>query len=357
LFRYISIIDGFYRKAPEIDAVSINILEQFAWRKHLSAYDIFSKLKSTKLQMAYKNVNKRIHCLVSLNLIKETEEDIENVNKHNAKYYDLTEYGIYQLFLNKLSQLSMNQLDTAKLGKSPSSDTLILFHNYHNSLLFESFLYPYFKKETLFSVGDYLLWKLYRYLSDCCRRIVGRLKYYDYGTPITDPIFYWNKVQADNEKLLLHLKEQFHLESIDFCKIVKNNENNDTITIKTSTAPIILKYDRENEKVIAMSTVGGKYKEFIYSTSKLGSDILVAKDLSDEELLVDIITDAKKQMQHLIYEFIYDLASESERVKEFYYYHKILSQDKKFMAAVEDLYKNRHKAFEKGYKMLTTNTL
>ena len=60
-------------------------------------------------------------------------------------------------------------------------------------------------------------------------------------------------------------------------------------------------------------------------------------------------------MQQIIYEFVYDLslsASNPEKSQEFLYYCKILSQDKNFMAAVEDIYKNRHKCFEKGYQML-----
>ena len=357
LFRYISSIQSFHN--PEIDPVFLNILEQFAWEKSLSAYQICAKLKSTDLEMAYKNVNKRIHGLVSLKLIQETESDEIDVNKHNAKYYSLTEFGIYQLFLNKLNGLHIRELDTKKFNEPPSSNTLIFFHNNHNSLLFESFLYPYFEKDTLFAVGNYLLGDLYNYLADCCHKIKQKLKYNNYRIPVYDTIFYWNKVQTHNEKLLLHLKEQFNLESIDSCEIEKNGDNNDTITVKTSTAPILLRYDRDSEKVIAMSRPeGGKYKdvEYVeYATVKLGSDILVSKHLPDEELLDDIIFDAKKQIQQIIYEFVYDLSSsqsEQEKANDFFYYYKILSQDKKFMAAVRDIYKNRHEAFEKGYQML-----
>jgi hypothetical protein len=363
-YEYISTIYGLSRNAPKIGSVSLDILKQFAWEKYLSSYNVFSKLKSTELQMAYKNVNKRIHELLSLNLIQETEVDKKDVNKHNAKYYNLTEYGIYQLFLNKLSDLSIRQLDTIKFEEPPSSNALIFFRNYYNSLLFESFLYPYFKKDTLFAIGDYLLLNLYDYLADCCHRIKENLELYGYGIPVYETIFYWNKIQphndsqTDNEKLLLHLKEQFSLESIDSCEIEKNADNNDTITVKTSTAPIILRYNRDKEKVIAMSKAGGQYKEVEYSTANLGSDILVSMHAPDEELLVEIIRDSKKQIQQIIYEFVYDLSSSTsnpEEAKEFGYHCKILSQDKKFLNVVEDIYKNRLKGFEKGYQMLMTN--
>jgi hypothetical protein len=361
--RYISIIGSFAKKTPAIDSVSLSILKHFAWERSLSAYQLDVKLKSTDLEMAYKNVNKRVHSLVSLNLIRETEADGNNINKHKAKYYSLTEFGIYQLFLNKLNGLQIRELDTIKFGKPPSSNTLIFFQNYHSSLLFESFLYPYFEKNTLFAIGDYLLLDLYNYLADCCHRIRQKLKYYNYRIPAYNTIFYWNRIQGQdknqeyNKELLLHLKEQFSLDSIDSCEIEKRGNNGDTITVKTSTGPIILKYDQDREKVRASSTVGGKFKEIEYSTFKLGSDIQVGMRLPDEKLLEDMVSDVK-QIQQIIYEFVYDLSlsvSDPEKDREFLFFRKILSQDKKFMATIEEIYKNRHGGFEKGYQMLTAN--
>jgi len=361
--RYISIIRNFASKVSEIDSVSLNILKHFAWEKSLSAYQLCAELKSTKLKMAYKNVNKRVHSLVSSDLIQEIEADENNVSKHKAKYYSLTEFGIYQLFLNELNGLQIRELDTIKFNKPPSSNALIFFHNYQSSLLFESFLYPYFEKNTLFAIGDYLLPGLYTYLADCCHRIRQVLKYYDYNIPRYDTIFYWNRIQAYNKnqeynkELLLHLKEQFDLESIDSCKIERNSESSDIIIVKTSTVPIILRYNRDIEKVIVMSKVGDEFKTMEYSTFRLGSDILVVIRVPNEKLLGDIVGDVKNQMQQIIYEFVYGLSSfisEPEKSQEFLFYREILSQDKKFMSAVEEIFKNRHEGFGKGYRMLTS---
>lgn len=96
--EYIFAIYRFASKVLEIDSTSLDLLKQFAWEKSLSAYKLCAKLKSTDSEMAYKNVNKRVHNLVSLNLIEETKADGSNINKHKAKYYNLTESGIYQLF-------------------------------------------------------------------------------------------------------------------------------------------------------------------------------------------------------------------------------------------------------------------
>ena len=216
-----------------------NILEQFAWEKSLSAYQISGKLKSTASQMAYKNVNKRLHGLVSLNLIQETVAHRNNINKHNAKYYRLTEYGIYQLFLNRLSEICIRQLDIIKFGKPPSPNTVIFFRNYDKCFLFKSFLYPYFEKDTLLAIGNYLLWDLFHYLADCCHRIKDQLKNQRYDIPIINTIFCWNKVPGDdseNERLSKFLKELFNLQSVDSQHIKHDPNDCYSINIETSSA-------------------------------------------------------------------------------------------------------------------------
>jgi hypothetical protein len=350
LKKYIYIIQKPYRKSSEIDSVSLDILEHFAWENCLSAYNIYSKLKSTRLEMAYKNVNKRVYTLLSTDLVQKVEINDDNSNKHNAKYYKLTEYGIFQLFLKKREAILINQLDARKYSKI-SVNTVTFLHNYRNIMLFECFIYPYFEKDTLFAAGNYLLWDLYRYLTNCCGRIEQQIKYSD--IPVHHTIFLWNEVPGkDNKKLLQHLKEIFNLKNLDSSSLEKNDDT--TITVKTSSAYILLRLDKNKKKVIAMSTINDQYKEFGYEISQIGSDILVSKPKAYEEDLKDIVNDTKQQIEQLIYGFVSELASaaNSERSKEISYYGKILSEDKKFMSTVKEIYENRHKGFEQGYRML-----
>ena len=335
LKEYIYKIQKSYRKSPEIDSVSLNILEHFAWENCLSAYKVYSQLKSTRLEMAYKNVNKRVYTLLSTDLIQKVEINEDNSNKHNAKYYKLTEYGIFQLFLKRLYAIQINQLDLRKYNKI-SSNTVTFLQNYQNIMLFECFIYPYFEKDTLFAVGYYLLSDLYRYLTNCCGRIENQIKSSD--IPVYHTIFSWNEVPGtDNKNLLQHLKEIFNLENIDSSSI-KKNDDDATITIKTSSVPILLKLDKNKKKVTTMSTINGGYKEFEYKISQIGPDILVGNPKSYEEDLKDIINDTKQQIEQLIYRFVCELASAEnyETSEEISYYGKILSEDKKFMA---DMYK------------------
>ena len=265
---YMSLLDKSSRKDVGFDGTSLNILEQFAWEKYLSAYQIWSNLKSTRLKMAYKNINRRINALFSSGLIEEIKP-IGISNKRRTKYYRLTEYGIYQLFLERLNSLVFNQAYFRK-GRETSpfandqDASLNFLHNYSDSALFKIFLYPYFRKETLLAIGPAILQELYSYLSACCNSIERELESSQLGVPLLDEgVFSWNKVPGKDEKLLLsHLKEIFNLESIDRYDIKKEDVS---ITVNTPSAPpIMIKLDKKTNKVLIMSTVGGRFKELQY---------------------------------------------------------------------------------------------
>jgi hypothetical protein len=357
--RYILELSALYTKNG-VYSKSLDMLEQFAWEKHLSAYRIFSNLKSNRfMKMAYKNVNKRVNALLLSGLIQETEFDDET-NTHNAKYYKLTEYGIYQLFLNRLHSINVNQSDVRK-GKVPSSSALTFFRNYSNSKLLEIFIYPYIKKDSISAIGDYLLLLLYRYLNLCCGSIQKYLKGKSINIPVVDVVFSWNNIPGkDNEKLLMHLQQIFNLESVEPYTIKKDDtDENPTITVKTPSAHIVIRRDKVGMKAAVMSTYNSQFEQFQYDVFHLGREVMIGNRIPYEESIKDIISDAKKQIEQLIYWFVYDLASfakDHEKENEISYYVKVLSDDNKFISAIREIYENRHKGFEKGYKMLTNRT-
>jgi hypothetical protein len=97
-----------------------------------------------------------------------------------------------------------------------------------------------------------------------------------------------------------------------------------------------------------------QFKEYEYDTEQMGSDIVVVEPMISEEN--GIVDKAKNELEQLIYDFICSLGVsvvDSERNKEYLYYRQVLSEDKKFMEAVQEIYENRHKVFERGYNMLT----
>jgi hypothetical protein len=71
-----------------------------------------------------------------------------------------------------------------------------------------------------------------------------------------------------------------------------------------------------------MSTGNGQYKELQYDVRQLGRERLVGNRVPREESIKHVVNDAEKQIEQLIYEFVYDLASsskDSKIVKKFSY--------------------------------------
>ena len=268
--------------------------------------------------MAYKNVNKRVNALLSAGLIQEAEI-VEN-NKHNAKYYKLTEYGIYRLFLHRVDSLLVNQSDLRK-RRLPSSNALTFFRNYSDSMLFEVFIYPYFKKESLFAVGDRLLIEIYRYLASCCEGIEKYLKSKSIDIQFFDPIFSWNKVPGkDNGKLLAYLKQILNLESIEQANIEKEDtDERSKITVNISdAAPILLILDKARMKIEIISTVDNDLKKLEYDVRMLDQEMTVGNRISNDESIKALINDAKQKIEQLIYGFVYSLASLQQKLKKFH---------------------------------------
>jgi hypothetical protein len=198
--------------------------------------------------------------------VNEIKEKLGKRVITKARYYRLpilSDYGsdIIQYY-NDLQPV----LSAVKQGKVPKGiiDTLIepvsnikkFLQYYGNSALFQSFLYPYFSKETT-STGNFdVLVTLFNYIHDCCKQVDITLRI-TLPIPIKVPIFSWNKIpQQGRDELLTSLKEVFDLEegegeSIDDARIKKIDGGN-TISVTASKIRILIKLDLEKKKAIAI---------------------------------------------------------------------------------------------------------
>ena len=352
LTEYISQIQANYKKKPELDYILLDILEQFAWDRSISAYDVHKRLSSPSdryyRRMAYKNVNKRVHELFSLGLIERTSSG-KKVNKRKTKYYQLTEYGIFRLLLNRLSSVVVNQFDLRK-SQEISTNMLTFFNNYQISTLFKLFIYPNFEKRTLFTIWNYLFFDLYGYLGECCRRIESRLK--TGGIPIGETMFSIEKdmslAEDDRESLSHYLRKMFKIQ--DVLSIEPSNDSTQ-VTIYAANTKILL--DKNKKETTVISTANSKYEEFRYGLYPLGPKFFVIRKETSEESHDDMYDSLKNEMEEIIYGLVYTLASEDPRHStELNYYSKSLAEDKKFMDTVERIYRNRHARFERGYNIL-----
>lgn len=116
----------------------------------------------------------------------------------------------------------------------------------------------------------------------------------------------------------------------------------------------MLELDKAKNKVVMMScTSNDEFEEMEYEIHQVAQEKVVSRRIRSEESMQDIVNDAEKRIEQLIYEFVYHLASSATKIsKEFSYYCEILSQDDKFMRVVKKIQEDRHKGFERGYKML-----
>ena len=122
--------------------------------------------------------------------------------RNNEKYLRLTDDGIYQLFLKRPYGILADQLSVKK-GQWPVSYIDRFLQHYGNNLVFKLFLYPYFEEQTI-SVDNFsLLPKLFRYVSECCKRLEIARYSRSSGPSCLFPNFHGTKLPGeDNMKLL-----------------------------------------------------------------------------------------------------------------------------------------------------------
>ena len=120
-----------------------------------SAYSIYSYFKERNQKKAYKNVHKTVSRLVALGLTrmltKQEETASNRLNIFRAKYYRITDKGLFYLILYKSS------------GLSPS--LLILFKD---NIVLRNLLFQYFEKETIRRLTPRLYFAIVLYLVECC---------------------------------------------------------------------------------------------------------------------------------------------------------------------------------------------
>lgn len=99
--------------------------------------------------------DRRVEELYKNCIIKRINKN-DKPSKHNAIYYELTNYGFYYVFINYLHR------DNGR----------ILWERNDNNLIVVNFLLPYFKRNTLASINDRdIIREIFFYLEQCCLSI------------------------------------------------------------------------------------------------------------------------------------------------------------------------------------------
>jgi hypothetical protein len=337
--KYISLIENSYSQDSDLGDVSLGILELFAHSKILSVYKIFSEIKSTHLQMAYKNVHKKIQRFKALQLIEEKK--IEGT-EHGAKYYRLTEYGLYQLFLKRINGVYFDILKLNKYGEITDDfvDRSILT-NYEHSALFETFLFPVVNRDTITSLRDTIAIAFFDYLHDCCKIIDEMLRRKDIRGHINWYIYSWNT--SPNTSILDSLKEVFDLEHIDMEKARMDKIDESTLKIFNKNFSVLIKLDLKRNKAVAR--LEKSKKQYEYDIENMGSDIQIISHRDGRGKLLEVQFREARLIELLACKIITQVGRDKSAKTDSF---DALSRDDKFMNLVDDL----HGDFEKGYNKL-----
>jgi len=336
---YISMISKF-KIDKDLGPVALEILQLFAYNDSLSAYDIFSNLKSTRQKTAYKNVHKKVQRLKSMQLIEQTQ--VHNA-EHGAKYYGLSEYGIYQLFLKRRGALTFRLVDENKaifVGKD-------FIKHHSNNALFEAFLYHYFDRKTVSTANYDLIIQFFLYLHDCCKEIETLLNYIKKGMgsiPAIVEKFKWNYVGPgpEDQAVKSSLKEIFDFEGLDLDNAEIKKINSITLQVTTpDKACILIKLDPKRKKAVATLHKFKRKKEYEYDLYERGFELRICTRTTAEELGNKGI-----KIELPIYRILSDLTKSDDELEEDTL--RNLAKDDKFMKLVDNI----HDTFDKGYNKL-----
>jgi hypothetical protein len=306
--EYIDEISKSPNRKAELGFVAMQMLEHFLSTGPTSAYQIFKNLKSKDHPMAYKNVNKRIQKLRSLNLI----EEVKMQSEHGAKYYRLTTGGLFNL-LYKHKLRSIMWLSAYKF-----------FQNYGDNIIFKTFVYPYFERETILQINHPLsIFELFSYLINCCEITENISTGLNTHEPLTALLFGWNTIPGDGEELLLSSMRSF----FGFTWARKENvkiekfENDNAIKVLSSNNSLFIRLEGKKNKAI-MTTNDGKTFELDVLAGEHGPSI--PYKTAEEGALENIANQISLTVPVLAFSIITKSTFNKDQAK-------ILLKDKKFM--------------------------
>lgn len=350
--RYISAIRsytqslrGVWNKGKAPGPVALDILEMFAHNESLSTYEVFSKLRSTRIKMAYKNVHKIIQRLLSLNLLIRAKKRRSYRNEHNAKYYKLSEFGIFRLFLTRHEGIIVDRLSTMSLEHPAIRIDKESIQFYGGFALFKTFISPFVEIRLLPVLDISLLFRTYEYLHQCCKGIERILKTEDQEIPFRIGVCSWNAIidgrnSSDRTQLLLSLRTKFDLghisldEYIRHTKIAKVGKSDNELEILNPQFRIRLYLYRTKKKAIATHLQSRWVYE--YEIEDEGSDVSIVDIQTQIDREIEREFGERNQLNTLVYQTVSTVGRAA--IGDLKDRFGRLSTDENFMGLIEDVY-------------------
>jgi hypothetical protein len=314
-----------------IDLIENKILQYICVHPNSNAYDIY---RNGALYLGhyidYKSIRRYIRDLSKKRLIKISPK---GAKKHRAKPCRLTISGVYHLIL--------------KLRMMPWDVYKGILKNHSNGILFQQFVYPYIKQDTLLQMTDArLVLRVSSFLYECCRemeRAVDSINTTENGHGM-ERVFAWQSVpgnENETNSLREFLKRKFNASWVDQADFGKIHDDN-TLRISYRSNSILITLDGTKTKA-TLKIKGEQEKRYEFMVEEHSNDSFSILALSEpvEEIEAKSLLSS---VQQRIPTLIFDLASNAVTVSDF----SILSKDEKFMQAL----KETKMKFDRRYEMI-----
>jgi hypothetical protein len=282
--RYVSELSAYPNRRKKLRKTASVILFSFVERRERWVYEIHKFLREQQQKnkkviktikgkpkaLAEKDVRKNTRNLLSLGLIKVVRVEQKVKRKPPTIYYRLTTGGIFNLLSNQ-SDWNMEQMKN-------------LFENYSDNIIFETFVYPYLKQETIlqFNFAEPME-DLINYL----KRICGLTSDADLkrlSEPFTYRVlFKWGTTSEMPMFLSSFLNEEFGIKWVkDTSKFEQTSPN--IIMISSSSNVHTLKFELNNEKNMVTLVERGRQIATLKMDPNL--NVLYPDESTTEDVLV-----------------------------------------------------------------------
>ena len=306
------------------------ILQYICVYPHSTAYDMYRK-KALGNNIDSRTIRRSISDLSDKKLIERSQKgDFE----HWAKPCKLTIVGIYYLIL--------------KIRIMPHEIIKGILKNYGSgsNILFELFIYPYIKRDTILQLEDLrLLSQVSLFLYECCKEIEHAIQLINNSKSgfVTEEVFTWQRIpdsKYEIDSLRNFLKRRFKLDWLNKAKDIKKIENDTALLISYKSDSILIKLD-DNKTKATLKINREKKFEFIVNFWTKDFFIITAPVTPISEYAQNILLLTVRQR---IPSFIFNLASDAVPTSSEF---QSLSRDEKFLQILETTKKRFDKQYEK----------
>jgi hypothetical protein len=315
-----------------IQRIEDQILEYICIHPISTAYEIYKKraLYIGEYIDDYKLIRRCINDLYEKGLIERLQR---KAVEHKAKPCTLTISGIFYLSIER----KIMRWDIYK-G---------ILENYGNNILFESFLYPYIKRETAAHLIEIkVVSAVCLFLYECCKEIERAVESINTTKHkhVMKQVFIWERVPGDKNEtasLTEFLEQRFHLKWLNRA-VFKKISNDNTLRIFYKSNSVLITLNDTRTKAVMEIKGENKQKgyEFIVESLPNGSLNIVALDKPIQEYQAKLLqASIEQRVPSLIFDLTINALSELD--------YSVLWKDEKFMQTLKETKVKFDKQYEK----------